>query len=143
MNPSATYSRGPHPANPRRSAWVTISIAAALVVGAPVLFYTCSEDEDPVKEGVAYSNNHYIPGAGYYHSGYHGFFPFRHNHFDASRGGYFYGGRWNDKPDTRSNFSSSVPSRAAAEKANTAYRTSHPSSRGGFGKTGSFFSGRS
>ena len=129
----------------RRSSWVTISVAAALVVGAPVLFYQCTKDdeEDPVVEGQSYSNNHYIPGAGYYHSGYHNFFPFRHNHFDAGRGSYFYGGGWNSAPDTVSNLTASVPSRTAVTTANSQFRATHPSSRGGFGRSGSFFSGRS
>ena len=129
----------------RRSAWVTISVAAALVVGAPVLLYQCNQDdeEDPVVEGQSYANNHYIPGAGYYHSGYQSFFPFRHNHFDAGRGSYFYGGGWHSTPDTASNLGASVPTRAAAAGANSQYRTSHPSSRGGFGRIGSSFSGRS
>jgi hypothetical protein len=127
----------------RRSAWVTIGVATVLVIGTPVLVSQCGKDEDPVVEGQAYANNHYIPGAGYYHSGYHMFFPYRHNFFDAGRGGYFQGGSWSATPDTSSNFAPSVPSRTAAATANSQYRASHPSSRGGFGRTGSFFSGRS
>jgi hypothetical protein len=129
----------------RRSAWVTIGIAAALVVGTPVLISQCSNDdeEDPVVEGHAYANNHYIPGAGYYHSGYHGFFPYRHNFFDSSRGGYFHGGAWSATPEPVSNLTPSVPTRSAATAANSQYRAAHPSTRGGFGRTGSFFSGRS
>ncbi len=127
----------------RRSAWVTIGVAAAIVVGAPVLFYKCSEDKDPVVAGQAYTNNHYIPGVGYYHAGYHNFFPFRFNHYDAGRGGYFYGGGWHSSPDQTANLTSSVPSRSTVVKANSQFRSTQASKRGGFGRSGSFFSGRS
>ena len=128
----------------RRSAWVTIGVAAAIVVGAPVLFYQCSDDDDePVKEGQAYANNHYVPGVGYYHAGYHNFFPFRYNHFDAGRGGYFAGGTWRQEPDTGRNLTSSIPSRSTVAGANSQFRSTQASTRGGFGRTGGFFSGRS
>ena len=127
----------------RRSGWVTISVAAAIVIGAPVLFYQCRAEDDPVVEGQAYANNHYVPGVGYYHAGYHGFFPFPYNFYDAGRGSYFTGGSWRSSPDTRSNLTSSVPSRSTVASANSQFRSAQASSRGGFGRTGSFFSGRS
>ena len=127
----------------RRSAWVTISVAAAIVVGAPVLFYQCSDDDDPVVDGQTYTNNHYVPGVGYYHAGYHGFFPFPYNYYDAGRGGYFSGGSWRSSPDTARNLASSVPSRSTVASANSQFRGTQASSRGGFGRTGSSFSGRS
>lgn len=143
MNPIRSELIDPEAAKRRRSAWVTIGVAAALVVGAPVLFYQCSQDEDPVVEGQSYANNHYVPGAGYYHAGYHGFFPFRYNHYDAGRGSYFYGGGWHSSPDTARNLTSSVPSRSAVASANNQFHSTQASRRGGFGRTGGFFSGRS
>jgi hypothetical protein len=127
----------------RRSGWVTIGVAAAIVIGAPVLFYQCSEDEDPVVEGQAYANNHYVPGVGYYHAGYHGFFPLPFNYYDAGRGSYFSGGNWGSRPDTTRNLTSSVPSRSTVASANNQFRSTQASTRGGFGRSGSFFSGRS
>ncbi len=143
MNPTRAQQIEREAAKRRRSSWVTIGVAAAIVIGAPVLFYQCSEDEDPVVEGKAYENNYYVPGAGYYHAGYHSFFPFRFNHYDAARGGYFHGGGWHDSPDKTSNLTSSVPSRTAVSSANSQFRTTRASTRGGFGSTGGFFSGRS
>ena len=127
----------------RRSAWVTIGVAAAIVIGAPVLFYQCSDSDDPVVEGQAYNNNQYVPGVGYYHAGYHGFFPFPYNHYDAGRRSYFSGGGWRSTPDTTRNLTSSVPSRSTVTRANSQFHSTQASSRGGFGRTGSSFSGRS
>lgn len=127
----------------RRSAWVTIGAAAAIVVGAPVLFYQCSEDKDPIVDGRAYTNNQYVPGVGYYHAGYHGFFSLPYNYYDAGRGTYFSGGSWRSSPDTERNLTSSVPSRSTVASANSQFRSTRASSRGGFGSSGGYFSGRS
>ena len=143
MNPTRSEPVDREAAKRRRSAMVTIGIAAAIVVGVPVLFYQCREDKDPVVEGKAYQNNQYLPGVGYYHAGYHGFFPLPYNYYDAGRGSYFSGGSWNTKPDTTRNLTSSVPSRNTVNSANNQFRSSKASSRGGFGSTGSSFSGRS
>jgi hypothetical protein len=124
----------------RRSTWITIGVVAAVVIGLPVILTQCGEDEDPVVDGQEYENNYYVPGAGYYHAGYHSFYPYRYNHFDASLGGYYYGGGWHNSADTTRNFTSSVPHPSATAKANSSFHSASPSSRGGFGKSGSFFS---
>jgi hypothetical protein len=124
----------------RRSAWITIGVVAAVVIGVPVILSQCGEDEDPVVDGQEYENNYYVPGAGYYHSGYHSFYPYRFNHYDVSLGGYYYGGGWHSSADTTSRLTSSVPHPSATAKANSSFRATSPSSRGGFGKSGSFFS---
>ena len=45
-----------------------------------------------------YTNNHYVPGVGYYHAPFHGWFPFPYNSYASGRG-YYYGGNWNAAPD--------------------------------------------
>ncbi len=127
----------------RRSAWITMGVAGALVVGVPVLFYQCDGEENPVAEGQAYPNNYYVPGAGYYHAGFGQFYPIRYQEYDAARGGYYYGGSWHREADAVSQVAASVPTRTAASQANAGFRAAQPSSRGGFGRTGSFFSARS
>lgn len=127
----------------RRSAWITMGVAGALAVGVPVLLYQCDGEENPVAEGQAYPNNYYVPGAGYYHAGFSRFYPIRYQEYDAARGGYYYGGSWHREADTASRMAASVPTRAAAAQANTGFRAAQPSTRGGFGRTGSFFSARS
>jgi hypothetical protein len=123
-----------------RSRWITIGVVAAVVIGVPVILSQCGEDEDPVVDGQEYQNNYYVPGAGYYHAGYHSFYPYRYNHFDASLGGYYHGGGWHSTADTTRNFASSVPTPSATAKANSSFRATSPSSRGGFGKSSSSFS---
>jgi hypothetical protein len=82
-------------------------------------------------EGV-YVNNYYIPGAGYYHAPFRGWYELPYNHFDARRQLYFFGGQWSPRPDeTITNISSPTP--AAVEDVN-ARRTDIV--RGGFGSTG-------
>lgn len=44
-----------------------------------------------------YSNNQYVPGAGYYHAPFFNWFPLPWNHRDPSRG-YFAGGAWHPNP---------------------------------------------
>ena len=139
---SHSYSNITYEEKQRRSKWVTIGIVAALVVGVPVMLTQCGDDEDPVVPGQAYSNNYYVPGAGYYHAGFNSFFPYRYNHFESGRG-YYYGGGWHGTADTARNVTSSVPAHDAVAKANTSYRATAPSTRGGFGRTGGVFSSRS
>lgn len=143
MNADRSEQIASEGAKRRRSGWVTIGVAAAIVVGAPVLFYQCRADEDPVVEGRAYENNQYIPGVGYYHAGYFGFFPLPYNYYDAGRGRYFSGGNWGASPDTTRNLTSSMPSRSTVASANSQFRSTPASTRGGFGRSGGVFSGRS
>jgi len=51
----------------------------------------------PINADQTYANNDFIPGVGYYHAPYHGWFPFPYNYHDSSRG-YFAGGLWQAAP---------------------------------------------
>jgi hypothetical protein len=83
-----------------------------------------------------YTNDAHVPGAGYYHAPFHGFFRLPYNHFDPQRGQYFYGGQWGAAPH-RSVVNISSPTSAAAQRAES-LRTDIR--RGGFGATsGSHF----
>jgi len=86
----------------------------------------------------------FVPGAGYYHAPFQGFFPYPYNHFDPQRRMYFYGGQWGPAPH-RSIVNISAPTAAAAQAAQSA-RTDSPRTspvvRSGFGSSsGSHFSG--
>lgn len=133
--------RYPPPSRPKLSSGcVTIGIVAALVVGVPVLWSACDDDDDdPVNGHTTYVNNHYIPGVGYYHAPFMSFFPYRYNDFTPGRG-YYYGGSYHQTADTTP-VTSSRPSASAVTSANSAWRTANPSRRGGFGRIGSVFSG--
>jgi len=95
----------------------------------------------PVTSSETYTNNHYVPGAGYYHAHSHGWFPFPYNHFMSGRG-YYQGGRWAPQPDG-SGIAASTPTPDSARlaeakrQASTPGRTSSSSStrRSGFGSS--------
>jgi hypothetical protein len=78
------------------------------------------------------TNDTQIPGAGYYHAPFRGFFPLPYNHFDPARNMYVYGGQWGPAP-YRSIINISAPTPEAARQAQ-AVRTDHVP-RSGFGST--------
>ena len=83
-----------------------------------------------------FTNDQHIPGAGYYHAPFRGFFSFPYNHYDVNRKQYFYGGQWGPAPH-RSIVNISAPTPEAA-KAAESVRTDLQSGyvpRSGFGRT--------
>lgn len=78
-----------------------------------------------------YTNDIYLPGAGYYHAPFRAFYPQPYNFYDAGRKMYFYGGQWGPAPhQSIVNISSPTPEAARAAQA---VRTDVP--RGGFGSS--------
>lgn len=85
-----------------RTVFTPLLIAAG-VVGIPVVLGVAqcarqpeqSNEETPptVNTETSYPNNHFLPGAGYYHAPYHAWFPLPFNHHDSARG-WFRGGSW-------------------------------------------------
>src|SRR4051794_37508854 len=58
----------------------------------------CRDSDDPrLSTDNTYTNNHYVPGAGYYHAPFRGWYPHPYNTYDPARG-YYYGGSWNVYP---------------------------------------------
>jgi hypothetical protein len=153
--PPASHSRPPQK---KKSGCVTLTIVGISVGVIALCIYSCSDDEEVKDEDVTYvssgrnySNNHYIPGVGYYHAPFHAWFPRRYNDHDSTNG-YFAGGQWQRNQHT-SSIVDSTPTSHAVSSANSQWRASNPaefasrkssiasarsSSRGGFG-----FSGRS
>lgn len=91
-----------------------------------------------------YTNNHYVPGAGYYHAHYGSWFPYPYNHHDPARG-YFAGGSWSPEAHT-SALTASKPASGAvanAQAAHSALRAKAASSttRTGFGRSATFRTG--
>ena len=88
-----------------------------------------------------FTNDTFVPGAGYYHAPFQRFYPRPYNHYDAARGQYFHGGQWAAEPH-RSIVNISAPTPEAARLAQ-AQRTDLRSNalpyvvpRSGFGSTG-------
>ena len=81
---------------------------------------------------VAYTNNYYIPGAGYYHAPFRAWYSRPYNYFDPQTKRYYYGGEWGLEPhQSITNISS--PTAIAVQQV-AATRTDVR--RGGFGGTG-------
>lgn len=93
----------------------------------------CSPDPKhaPISAENYYTNNYYVPGAGYYHAPFRAWYSLPYNHFDPEARRFFYGGQWALAPfETITNISQ--PTTQAAAQAQ-AQRTDI--ARGGFGGT--------
>ena len=109
----------------KRSKRIRLILLGGLSVGA----LTGCEQKPAVSAENVYTNNFYIPGAGYYHAPFRGWYALPYNHFDTQRKLYFYGGQWGAAPfESITNISS--PTLQAAQAAQNS-RTDI--SRGGFG----------
>ena len=86
------------------------------------------------------TNDEHVPGAGYYHAPFRGFYSFPYNHYDVNRKLYFYGGQWGPAP-YRSIVNISAPTPEAVRAA-AAVRTDNVR-RSGFGTTSGTHSIRS
>lgn len=72
-----------------------------------------------------YTNDVFIPGAGFYHAPFQKFYAQPYNTYDASRQQYYYGGEWHAAPH-KSIVNISSPSAEEANRAERA-RTDRPS----------------
>ena len=113
----------------KRSKRIRLILLGGLSVGA----LTGCEQKPSISAENVYTNNFYIPGAGYYHAPFRNWYSLPYNHFDAQKKLYFYGGQWGAQPfESITNISS--PTLAAVQLAQNS-RTDI--SRGGFGGFGS------
>jgi hypothetical protein len=87
-----------------------------------------------------FTNDQHVPGAGYYHAPFRGFYSHPYNHYDVNRKLYFFGGQWGPAPH-RSIVNISAPTPEAVRAAE-AVRTDNVR-RSGFGSTGGSHSIRS
>jgi hypothetical protein len=72
--------------------------------------------EAAVSTERTYTNNEYIPGAGYYHAPFFGWYPFPWNFHNPARG-YFAGGQWHNTPMNSGVLSSQPTPQAVAAAA--------------------------
>ena len=95
-----------------------------------------SSQQASISADNVYTNNFYVPGAGYYHAPFRAWYSFPYNHFDPQTRRYFYGGQWGEAPfQNITNISAPTPATARQAEAQ---RTDV--ARGGFGSTsGSHF----
>ena len=117
----------------KRSEKIVLVLSGAVASGLT----GCSDSGNPkLSASNVYTNNHYVRGAGYYHAGFHGWYPYPHNAYDSQRG-YYYGGTWNRLPDGQT-VMASKPTADAVTRA-TAESKAHTAAtrRGGFGASSS------
>jgi len=115
------------------------SIQLILLGGLSSAALTGCDQTASVSTQNVYTNNFYVPGAGYYHAPFRKWCALPYNHFDPQRNLYFYGGQWGKQPcESITNISSPT-----AEAVQLAQSTRTDISRGGFGgySSGHYWSG--
>jgi len=109
----------------KRSQSVRLILLGGLSAGA---LTGCTQKPAISTENV-YTNNFFVPGAGYYHAPFRSWYQLPYNHFDSQKNLYFFGGQWGTQPfESITNISS--PTLAAVQAAES---TRTDVSRGGFG----------
>lgn len=107
------------------------SIPLVLLGGLSAAALSGCDSKPAVSAQNYYTNNFYVPGAGYYHAPFRNWYPFPYNYYDTQARLYFYGGQWGAKPfESVTNISS--PTQEAVQVAQTS-RTDI--ARGGFGSS--------
>lgn len=87
-----------------------------------------------VSTDTVYTNNYYLPGAGYYHAPFRAWYPLPYNHFDPQRHRYYYGGKWG--PAMMENITNASQPTVIAAQVAEASRLDI--TRGGFGSTSGY-----
>ena len=115
---------------PKRSKRIRLFLLGGLSAGA---LAGCSPTGRPaISSDNVYTNNFYVPGAGYYHAPFRAWYAQPYNFYDSQKRLYFFGGQWAADPhQSITNVSSPPPQTAQTVQA---ARTDIP--RGGFGCTG-------
>jgi hypothetical protein len=105
------------------------SIRLVLLGGLSSAVLTGCDQNPSVSTQNFYTNNFFVPGAGYYHAPFRGWYSLPYNHFDAQKQLYYYGGQWGAHPfESVTNISS-----PSSEAVQLAQNTRTDVSRGGFG----------
>lgn len=91
-------------------------------------------------QGNAFTNDHYLSYAGYYHAPYRAWFPLRYNHYDSQQQKYFHGGLWTEQPhQSITNISTPLPEAVnaaiAAQPKPPPSTSNTTTTRSGFGST--------
>ena len=124
----------------KRSQSIRLVLLGGLSAGALATYAAAAQAPRVTPENY-FTNEDFIPGAGYYHAPFRAFFPQPYNYYDPARRLYFYGGQWNANPHRSIvNISAPTPEAArAAESMRTDLARTHvvpvPMPRSGFGST--------
>jgi hypothetical protein len=118
----------------KRSRRIRLFLLGGLSAGA--LAVSARASPPAISAENVYTNNFYLPGAGYYHAPFCAWYPHPYNYYDPQTHLYFYGGNWGPLPNVSIvNVSSPSPQTVRSVEA---VRTDIP--RGGFGCYGGRYS---
>jgi hypothetical protein len=117
----------------KRSSRIRLVLIGGLSAGA---LTGCSDNPSnpALSQGSVYTNNYFVPGAGYYHAPFRAWYPVPYNHFDPETRRYYFGGEWADAP----HLSITNISSPTEQSAQTAQSQRTDITRGGFGSTSHF-----
>jgi hypothetical protein len=84
----------------KKSTAVTLVISGALMAGCDNRpnWSSGNGDAEYSTNGVAITNNTYVPGQGYWHAPYGGWYPYPFNYYRAGYG-YYHGGNFSSEPE--------------------------------------------
>ena len=113
----------------KRSRTIKLILLTGVSAGALVGCDPSGVKNQTISETNVYTNNYYVPGAGYYHAPFRAWYYLPYNYFDPQLQRYFFGGQWAAAPH-QSITNISPPTSSAAV---TAQLNRTDISRGGFG----------
>lgn len=112
-------------------------IKLVLISGLSSAVLSGCEPPQAVSTQNFYTNNCYVPGAGYYHAPFRQWYILPYNYLDPKTGLYFFGGKWGQQP-LASITNISAPTYEAVQVVES---TRTDISRGGFGGYGGGYYG--
>jgi hypothetical protein len=63
------------------------------------VFAGCVPSNTSITTSDVFTNNHYVPGVGYYHAPFQAWYALPYNHYDPVKAKYYYGGQWAAAPN--------------------------------------------
>jgi hypothetical protein len=118
----------------KKSTMVTLLFSGRLLTGCDD--NSASQDWSTQGDSTAVTNNTYVPGRGYYHAPYYGWYEYPYNFYRPGFG-YYHGGFYSRDPEAPSIIASRPTAGARAfSSAGRAAPEAHGISRGGFGSSG-------
>ena len=115
----------------KRSRRVKLVLIGGLSAGAVAGCSPSANAPPALTISAVYTNNYYVPGAGYYHAPYRAWYSLPYNYFDPQAQRYYYGGQWGPSPE-QSITNVSSPTVLAVQQAQG---TRTDVQRGGFGSS--------
>ena len=120
----------------KRSRSIRLVLIGGLSAGSVTSCGPSSIRLGTVSADNVYTNNHHLPGVGYYHAPFRAWYPQPYNHFNPQTQRYFYGGQWAATPhQSITNLSEPTP-----EVARQAQAQRTDIQRSGFGSTSRHYS---